>query len=169
MPEIRAVSVGIVEKGLPRGDKRRRHESRYQMVSRIRIFDEYASGLAGLDGYSHLIVAWWMDQEHEITLRIRPERPEVRPGMPEVGVFATRFPPRPNPLGLTVVELVKMSGQNLTVRGLDAWTGAPVIDVKPYDYYDIVKAPTVPAWFKRFWDERFSKKRYREIAPWLGP
>ncbi|MFZ8782963.1 MAG: TrmO family methyltransferase domain-containing protein [Desulfurococcaceae archaeon] len=88
---------------------------------------------------------------------------------PEVGVFATRSPNRPNPIGITVVELLFIEKPIIRVRGLDAWTGTPVLDIKPYDYYDVVKNPRVPWWFKERWSEWKQKWRYEIIAPWLGP
>jgi len=58
---------------------------------------------------------------------------------PVVGIFATRFPSRPNPIGVAVVELISVEKSLIKVKGLDAWTGTPVLDIKPYDYFDIVK------------------------------
>ena len=58
---------------------------------------------------------------------------------PLLGIFATRTPHRPNPVGLTLVELMKVERNVLTVRGLDAFDGTPIIDIKPYDYWDIAE------------------------------
>lgn len=166
MSELGFEPIGIVEKGIPRTRWRHLAKSKYLLVSRIRIFQKYAEGLLGLDDYSHLIVVWRMHTESEVRLRVRPWR---RSNMPEIGIFASRFPPRPNHLGVTVAELIEMRSNKLRVRGLDAWTGSPVLDVKPYDYYDVVKTPRVPQWFKRYWGQCSSDKRYDETVPWLGP
>jgi tRNA (Thr-GGU) A37 N-methylase len=88
---------------------------------------------------------------------------------PLVGIFATRFPNRPNPIGVTVVEIVSVEKPLIRVKGLDAWTGTPVLDIKPYDYYDIVKNPKVPWWFIDNWNQLKRKWRYEIIASWLGP
>jgi tRNA (Thr-GGU) A37 N-methylase len=73
--------------------------------------------------------------------------------MPLLGVFATRTNLRPNPIGLTLVELIKAEGNTLTVRGLDAFDGTPVLDVKPYDFWDA----KVPDWWKRLESEKQMK------------
>ena len=90
--------------------------------------------------------------------------------MTEVGIFATRsrFPPRPSHVGASVVELDSVSGSSLKVRGLDAWPGSPVLDIKPDDYWDIVKNPEVSSWFKLLWKERSSPRHYAEVLPWSG-
>ncbi len=158
--------IGVVEKGVPRPDEHREKPSRYAIVSRIRVFDEYAEGLLGLDEYSHAIIVYWLHEESRVRLRFRPWND---PRLPEVGIFATRFPSRPNPIAITVVEIVRVEPPILDVRGLDAWTGTPVLDIKPYDYYDVVRQPRVPQWLHERWEKAKREKRYDEIAPWLGP
>ncbi len=128
----------------------------------IRIYDEYVEGLRGLEDYSHVIVVYHLHGVKETKL-------VVGGGGVEVGVFATRAPNRPNPIGITVVELCRVEAPNLYVRGLDAWAGTPVLDLKPYTYWDVVKGPRVPSWLKARWLECKSEERYDEIAPWLGP
>ena len=159
-------AIGFVERGLPRPWEGPKVESRYLTESVIRLYDEYSPGLEGLEGYSHVIVVWWMHEVREARLRLRPWGEE---GYPEVGIFATRFPPRPNPIGVSVVELRAVEPPRLRVRGLDAWTGSPVLDIKPYDYYDIVRNPRVPWWFEEKWRKWYTEKRYAETAPWMGP
>jgi tRNA-Thr(GGU) m(6)t(6)A37 methyltransferase TsaA len=147
--------IGIVEEGISRERSERAHKSRYQIVSRIKVYEHYADGLVGLDDYSHIIVVWWMHEEREVRLRVTPWG---RTDMPEVGIFATRFPVRPNHLGVSVVELLEVSENLLRVMGLDAWTGSPVLDIKPYDYYDSVTPTRVPDWFRRYWREHSAKR-----------
>lgn len=74
------------------------------------------------------------------------------PDVPNVGIFATRAPVRPNPIGLTLVELVRREGNVLVVKGLDALDGTPVLDIKPYPYWVkgrwiVVTEYKTPAWF----------------------
>jgi tRNA-Thr(GGU) m(6)t(6)A37 methyltransferase TsaA len=90
--------------------------------------------------------------------RIMKVHPRGREDMPLLGVFATRTPYRPNPIGLTLVELMKVEGNVLTVRGLDAFDGTPVLDIKPFDYWDIAEAARVPEWWTRLKEEREGKK-----------
>jgi tRNA-Thr(GGU) m(6)t(6)A37 methyltransferase TsaA len=163
--DFKAKPIGIVEEGISREKSKRVHKSRYQIVSRIKVYEQYANGLVGLDGYSHIIVVWWMHEERDVRLAVTPWG---RTDMPDVGIFATRFPTRPNHLGVSVVELLEVSGNVLRVKGLDAWTRSPVLDIKPYDYYDIVRPTRVPDWFRRYWQERSSRRKPAN-ATWLGP
>ncbi len=74
--------------------------------------------------------------------------------MPLVGVLATRAPHRPNPIGLSLVELVERRGNILKVRGLDALDGSPVLDLKPYDKWDSAEHVRVPEWWTKLERER---------------
>ena len=74
--------------------------------------------------------------------------------MPLLGVFATRTNLRPNPMGLTLVELLKVEGNILTVRGLDAFDGTPVLDIKPFDSWDNAEKAIVPDWWTRLNKEK---------------
>lgn len=99
----------------------------------IGIYPEFCLGLLGVEGYSHLIVLYWMhmrdDEENRGMLRVIPRRHE---GGPLTCVFACRSPSRPNPIGLSVVELESVEGCRLRVSGLDAFEGSPIVDIKPY-------------------------------------
>lgn len=122
--------------------------SRRDVVADIVMRDDLAVALNGIEEWSHLFVLFWMDglagSLHPLTAR-----PRGRADAPEVGVFAARGPRRPNPIGLAVVELLKRDRSILTVKGLDAFDGSPVLDIKPYDRYDIVDTDLgVPAWWR---------------------
>jgi len=93
----------------------------------IEFLREYEAGLADIEGFSHLFVLWHFDRVDDFDLTARPPSDD-RPH----GVFATRSPRRPNPIGLTVVELLRRDGTSLHVRGVDMLDGTPVLDVKPY-------------------------------------
>jgi tRNA-Thr(GGU) m(6)t(6)A37 methyltransferase TsaA len=80
--------------------------------------------------------------------------PRNESGIPAVGIFATRAPIRPNPIGLTLVELVRRDGNVLIVKGLDALSGTPVLDIKPYPYWVkgrwiVVKDYRTPHYFNK--------------------
>jgi len=109
--------------------------------SKIEITPESCRGLFRLNQFSHLIVLYWLhlrDNENDRrTLRVTPMRHE---GAPEMGVFGTRSPSRPNPIGLCVVQLLKLENCVLIVKGLDANVGSPIIDIKPY----IPRADSIP-------------------------
>jgi tRNA (adenine37-N6)-methyltransferase len=85
-------------------------------------------GLQDIEGFSHLFVLWVFDRAEGFDLTARVPLDEELPH----GVFASRSPRRPNPIGLTVVELLGRSGARLDVRGLDMLDGTPILDIKPY-------------------------------------
>jgi tRNA-Thr(GGU) m(6)t(6)A37 methyltransferase TsaA len=94
-------------------------------VLEIRV--ELEPGLRDIEGFSHLFVLWVFDRADGSDLVAHPPTDD-RPH----GVFATRSPRRPNPIGLTVVELIGREGPRLRVRGLDMLDGSPILDIKPY-------------------------------------
>jgi tRNA-Thr(GGU) m(6)t(6)A37 methyltransferase TsaA len=94
----------------------------------IELLREYEPGLADIEGFSHLYVLWEFDRADGFDLTAHPPTDEGRPH----GVFSTRSPRRPNPIGLTVVELLSREGPSLRVRGVDMLDGTPVLDIKPY-------------------------------------
>jgi len=114
--------IGIVEK--VDGDK-----------STILVYPQYAAGLDGLDAYKRLYILYWMhmgdNPERRSTLRVVPRR---HGATEERGVFSTHSPHRPNPVGLTTVELVKIEENRLIVEGLDAFEGSPIVDIKPEEH-----------------------------------
>lgn len=93
----------------------------------LELFPEFAAGLQDIEGFSHLYVVWVFHLVEGFELLVQPPSDD-RPH----GVFATRAPRRPNPIGLTVVELLSRSGDRLHVRGLDMLDGTPILDLKPY-------------------------------------
>ena len=116
-------------------------------ISRIIIRDELVEALEGVDGFSHLFVLFWLNQissKQQVKLKVHPRG---RLDMPLLGVFATRTSLRPNPIGLTLVELLKVEGNTLTVRGLDAFDGTPILDIKPFDSWDNAEKARVPDWW----------------------
>ncbi len=93
----------------------------------IEVDPEFEVGLTDIDGFSHLYVIWQFHKSTGFELLGTPPT-DTRPH----GVFATRSPRRPNPIGLTVVSLVRREGNRLHVRGVDMLDGTPVLDIKPY-------------------------------------
>ncbi len=93
----------------------------------LEILPDFAAGLLDVEGFSHLFVIWVFDRSEGFELVGTPPV-DNRPH----GVFATRSPRRPNPLGLTVVELLRRDGAKLHVRGVDMLDGTPILDIKPY-------------------------------------
>ena len=99
----------------------------HQAEGVLKILPEYEAGLLDIEGFSHLFVIWEFDRSGGFELTGTPPS-DNRPH----GVFATRSPYRPNPIGLTVVELLRRDGADLHVRGVDMLDGTPILDIKPY-------------------------------------
>lgn len=93
----------------------------------IEIFEEYADGLKDTEGYSHLIVLFAFHKSEAFRLHTKPLLDDVLRG-----VFSTRSPHRPNPIGLTIVKVLERIGPILRVAGIDMIEGTPVLDIKPY-------------------------------------
>ena len=119
--------------GYIRSPYKRTHEipkgfgAKHEAEGVIEIEPQFEAGLADIEGFSHLFVVWVFDRSEGYELLGTPpidDRPH--------GVFATRSPRRPNPIGLTVVELLGREGRRLRVRGVDMLDGTPVLDLKPY-------------------------------------
>lgn len=136
-----------------------------ELESAIEIDPLWLQALDGLDGFSHIWVVWWPDRASPGAspgvLRVHSEG---RKEMPEVGLFATRSPRRPNPIAITAVRLLERRGNCLRVLGLDACTGSPILDLKPYlRRGDLIPAATSPAWLVHLWQIQ-DKERGRSIA-----
>ncbi|HEX6291446.1 MAG TPA: tRNA (N6-threonylcarbamoyladenosine(37)-N6)-methyltransferase TrmO [Herpetosiphonaceae bacterium] len=102
------------------------------VVSEIHLAAAFAPGLQGLADFSHIIVVFFMHQSSFGATTDLVHRPRGRADMPAVGIFSQRARRRPNPIGMTAVEIVGVAGPVLSVRGLDAIDGTPVLDIKPY-------------------------------------
>lgn len=104
------------------------HQGRFSdEVSTITIFPEYAEALEGIESGQNLHVIYWMDRADSVSLKVVPHG-----GTGKRGVFSTRAPVRPNPMGLCLVKLVQRQGNILRVKWLDALDGSPVLDIKPF-------------------------------------
>lgn len=126
-------------------------------ISQIVVNRELAEALEGIAEFSHLFVLFWL---HEVTSEKRKTlkvHPRGREDLPLLGVFATRTKLRPNPIGLTLVELMKVEDNVLTVRGLDAFDETPVLDLKPFDFWDMAKDVKVPRWWTKLEKEKAQK------------
>lgn len=103
-------------------------DAKHEAEGVLEILPELVRGLKDIEGFSHLFVIWAFDRAEPGNVLEATPPTDDRPH----GVFATRSPQRPNPIGLTVVELLGRDGHRLHVRGLDMLDGTPILDVKPY-------------------------------------
>lgn len=144
-------SIGVVRTDATPDEVR---ASSHNIASAIHVFAEFGDGLEGIDGHSHIyVLAYFNDLRSDQIghLKVRPRR-LLRRGLkleelPLLGVFALDSPTRPNPIGLSLVKLVRREGNILHVIGLDYFDGTPVIDLKPYHPEQIVTDFSVPDWY----------------------
>ena len=94
---------------------------------RVELFPEFAEGLSDLDGFSHIYLVYHLHLAGPARLKVKPFLQDI-----ERGVFATRSPHRPNPIGLSIVELVRREGNVLHLDCVDILDGTPLLDIKPY-------------------------------------
>lgn len=109
------------------GDVPRGLGAKHEADGMLKILPQFEAGLTDIEGFSHLIVLWEFDRSQGFQLLGTPPS-DNRPH----GVYATRSPYRPNPIGMTTVELLRREGANLHVRGVDMLDGTPILDIKPY-------------------------------------
>ena len=124
----------------------------------VEVFEEFAEGLKDIDGFERIWLVYWLHRASEPRLRVRPYLDDT-----ERGVFATRGPSRPNPIGISAVRLLRVDGNVLTVAEVDILDGTPLLDIKPYsphfDCFDGAKS----GWLdksdrsRRLADDRFEE------------
>jgi tRNA-Thr(GGU) m(6)t(6)A37 methyltransferase TsaA len=141
LPEIKLKAIGVVRNDV----KEPTHEDSNEVISEIVIDSSLIEALDDLEKFSHIIVLYWIHRSRRpAPMKVHPRGNRERALM---GVFATRSPSRPNPIGKATVSLLERKGNILKVRGLDAIDGSPVLDIKPYiPGYDSVDDCRAPSW-----------------------
>lgn len=111
---------------------------------KVEIFPEYTEGLKDLEGFSHIILIYHFHLARKASLNVKPFMDEqIR------GVFSTRSPSRPNPIGISIVRLVKIEGNILHIRDVDIVDGTPLLDIKPYvPEFDVRKVDSI-GWLEK--------------------
>ena len=137
--KIEVRPIGFVERSSPLENDRDR-----SLVAKVVLEERLAPALDGIEEWSHIYVIFWMDRV------AHTDEPVLHHPDGGVGILAARSPIHPNPIGLTLVELVKREENALWVRGLDAYDGTPVLDIKPYPDWEqdliVVTEFRVPEW-----------------------
>ncbi len=136
-------AIGIIHSNLKTREEAIKSKAD-ENIGEIEILKEYENGLNDIDGFSHIVVVFWM---HKFSFRSLRVRPIYHPNKLR-GVFATKHPDRPNPIGITVVELLKRKKNILKVKGIDMINGTPVLDIKPYTK-SYQKVPTKLGWLPK--------------------
>ena len=135
--------IGIIHSPFKNTGKAPYQGYKSEEISRIEVFKEFEEGLKDIEGFSHIIVIYWFHKSQGYHLLVKTPWDDILHGL-----FTTRSPHRPCPLGLTVVELVAREKNILKVKGLDAIDGTPLLDIKPYipsiDEGSVVK----PGWLE---------------------
>jgi len=144
LPEIRLKAIGTVHNEI----KDRERQDVKNIISEIVLDPGLTEALDKLEDFSHVIVIYFMHQSRKpFPMKVHPRYSMLAE---PVGVFSSRSPDRPNPLGKTIVELLERHENVLTVRGLDAMDATPVLDIKPYlPGLDAVKNARMPSWMKK--------------------
>jgi tRNA-Thr(GGU) m(6)t(6)A37 methyltransferase TsaA len=126
--EINLTPIGFVRNSI----KEPRIEDWRTVTSEVIIEEDLKEALSRIDEFSHIIVIYWMHKLSPSQRSIIKVHPKANQNLPLVGVFASRSPARPNPIGVTTVKLLEHRDNVLKVTGLDAIDGTPVLDIKPY-------------------------------------
>ena len=152
MNKIKLEPIGYVLSSV----NERMDENWGEIKSKIILNSEYTGALLGLEKFSHAIIVTYLHQakyEKEKHLQRRPRNLET---MPKVGIFSQRAKDRPNPIGITAVEIITVGDDYLEIKGLDAINETPILDIKPYyPHYDKIDSPKVPEWVDRLMKNYF--------------
>ena len=143
LPGMTLKAIGIIRNEVKQPQK----DGWENVISEIVVDSSLTEALDGLEDFSHIIVLYWMHQVATAGQLRTKVHPRQRQELPLVGLFASRSPNRPNPLGKATVRLLGRQGNILKVEGLDAIDGTPVVDIKPYiPGYDSVAEAKVAPW-----------------------
>lgn len=153
---IKLIPIGVVHVSVSDEEVK---ESLEGVSGVIEVFDEFVEGLEGVDGFTHIIIIAYLHkvpEELRKTLKVRPKR-LLKLGLkleelPQVGVFVTDSPHRPNPIALTIVKLVRREGKFLYVEGLDLFDGTPILDIRPYTPDRSIREFSVPKWYEELFN-----------------
>jgi len=126
----------------------------------LEIFDEFIPAMLNLEHFSHIITLWWISgmdtKENRKNLQGHPRvKLDVNIQTPLSGIFTTRSPRRPNPIGLTIVKILKIEGNKIYIAHHDAFDYTPLIDIKPYiPNSDSIQNVKLPEWFESLKEKR---------------
>lgn len=119
--------IGVIHSPFTDKDQTPIQPSRSRAVGRVELYPEFSEGLQDIEGFSHLILLYLFHCAAAYTLRVKPFLDDHRRGL-----FATRYPCRPNPIGLSIVRLLARQDNILEIEGVDVLDGTPLLDLKPY-------------------------------------
>ncbi|MFX1418703.1 MAG: tRNA (N6-threonylcarbamoyladenosine(37)-N6)-methyltransferase TrmO [Promethearchaeota archaeon] len=146
MEKLQIKPIGFVERQSADEDDKDR-----SLISKIVINESLTKALDSIEDFSHIYVIFWMDKIQDTSYLHHPGKSQ---DSKPVGIFATRAPIHPNPIGLTLVELIRREKNILWVKGLDAYENTPVLDIKPYPDWErgiciTINDFRIPKWLKK--------------------
>ncbi len=136
-------TIGVIHSPFTDKDKTPIQASRSQAIGMAEVYPEFADGLQDIDGFSHIILLYAFHRSAGYALTVKPFLDEK-----EHGLFATRYPYRPNPIGLSIVKFLFRQDHALTVEGVDVLDGTPLLDIKPYVPEFDVRTDTRTGWYE---------------------
>jgi tRNA-Thr(GGU) m(6)t(6)A37 methyltransferase TsaA len=119
--------IGVIHSPFTEKDHTPIQASRSQAIGRVEIFPKFGDGLKDIEAFSHIYLLYTFHNSSGYSLHVKPFLDDE-----EHGLFATRYPYRPNPIGISIVQLLSREGNVLTVKGMDVLDGTPLLDIKPY-------------------------------------
>lgn len=142
--EITLKAIGVLHTPFTEKNVTPIQSSRSEAAGTVEVFPEYLEGLEGVEEFSRVYLLYAFHRsEQEVSLKVRPFLDDRLHG-----IFATRYPIRPNPLGLSVVRIIARQGNLLSFNGADMLDGTPLLDIKPYvPEFDIFPAEKI-GWYK---------------------
>jgi tRNA-Thr(GGU) m(6)t(6)A37 methyltransferase TsaA len=135
--------IGVIHSPFTDPDRTPIQPTRSQAIGQVEVYPEFAEGLQDIEGFSHLILLYVFHRSSGYALRVKPFLDDVLRGL-----FATRYPRRPNPIGLSVVRLLARRDNSLEIEGVDVLDGTPVLDIKPYVPDFDVRTQTRTGWYE---------------------
>jgi tRNA-Thr(GGU) m(6)t(6)A37 methyltransferase TsaA len=124
---ITLTSIGVIHSPFTDPAEAPIQASRSTALGSVEVFPQFATGLRDLDEFSHIFLLYLIGCPQGYDLNVKPFLDDQ-----EHGIFATRYPCRPNPVGLSTVRLLRIEGNHLDIEGIDMLDGAPLLDIKPY-------------------------------------
>jgi len=125
--EIILRPIGVIRSPFTEKEKTPIQASRSQAIGQVEIYPEFADGLKDIEALSHIYLLYAFHESQGYQLQVKPFLDNQ-----EHGIFASRYPYRPNPIGISIVKLVSRKDNMLTVEGIDTLDGTPLLDIKPY-------------------------------------
>lgn len=119
--------IGVIHSPFTEKSETPIQSSRSQAIGKVELFSQFDDGLQDIEGFSHLILLYVFHRSSEYSLQVTPFLDDHKRGL-----FATRYPDRPNPIGLSTVRLISRDANVLEIEGVDVLDGTPLLDIKPY-------------------------------------